>query len=65
MLDGLVFLPVSDVSAGMQYLRTNILNINDFLDALVTYFDSTYVTSPGVYDQLLGLSAINLILSYV
>ena len=27
----------------MQYLRTNILNINE-LDDLVTYFDSTYVS---------------------
>jgi len=43
MLDGLAFLPVSDAAAGMQYLRTNIPNIND-LDDLVTYFDSTSVS---------------------
>jgi len=43
MLDGLAFLQVSDVSDGLQYLRTNIPNIND-LDDLVTYFDRTSVS---------------------
>jgi hypothetical protein len=40
MLDGLAFLPVNDVSAGLDYLRTVMPS---FAAMLVDYFDSTYV----------------------
>ena len=41
MLDGLAFLPVSDVPGGMEDLMDNT---PDGLENLVRYFDSTYVT---------------------
>lgn len=43
MLDGLAFLPVTQVEAGMQFLRT-VIPDHDGLSDLVDYFDSTYVT---------------------
>lgn len=45
ILDGLAFLPLAEVTAGMAYLR----NISpDELVDLVDYFDATYVT--GIYN---------------
>ena len=44
MLDGLAFLPVTQVEAGMQFLRT-VIPDHDGLSDLVDYFDSTYVTA--------------------
>ena len=47
MLDGLAFLPVDDVPAGMTFLRNSIPeldNDNQELADLVQYFDATYVT---------------------
>ena len=44
MLDGLAFLPVADVAAGMQYLTAHIPDCEGMTD-LLTYFDSTYVNS--------------------
>ena len=41
MLDALAFLPENDVLEGMTYLRSIC---PDSLDALVCYFDQTYVT---------------------
>ena len=43
MLDGLAFLPVDDVQAGMAHLRTLVLN---GADPLAYYFVATYVTGP-------------------
>ena len=41
MLDGLAFLPLSDVTEGMQYLR----NLDEeYTDDLLDYFDHTYVS---------------------
>ena len=47
MLDGLAFLPGNLVSAGMQYLKANTPNR---FDALVQYFDQTYVS--GTFRQI-------------
>lgn len=41
MVDGLAFLPVDDVSAGMEYLQNNT---PERCEALLEYFDRTYVT---------------------
>lgn len=41
MVDGLAFLPVDDVSSGMEYLQNNT---PDGCEALLEYFDRTYVT---------------------
>ena len=43
MLDGLAFLPVTGVPAGLQFLRSNVPNCPE-LPGLVEYFDTTYVT---------------------
>jgi hypothetical protein len=43
MLDGLAYLPVDDVPAGMAYIRQNTPDV-DGLEDLVSYFDSTYVS---------------------
>ena len=48
MLDGLAFLPVDDVQAGMNFLRNNLPeldNDNQKLADLVQYFDATYVSA--------------------
>ena len=42
MLDGLAFLPVDDVPAGMQHVRENMPT--EELQPLLEYFDATYVT---------------------
>jgi len=49
MLDGLAFLPTSDVSAGLDYLRENK---PDGLEPLIDYFtfSSTYVS--GAYRRI-------------
>ena len=47
MLNGLAFLPVDDVSAGMAYLKTVM---PDGLEPHVNYFDATYVS--GSYRQV-------------
>ena len=45
MIDALAFLPVDQVSDGMQYLFSNASEENhDTLIELLTYFDATYVT---------------------
>lgn len=46
MLDGLAFLPLSDVGEGMRYLRTHMPQGDecDNLIDLIDYFDSTYVS---------------------
>ena len=49
MLDGLAFLTVDDVPAGMAHLRTLVPN---GADPLIDYFDATYVT--GRYRQARG-----------
>jgi len=49
MLDGLAFLPLQDVAAGMAFLRSSMPTVDrveTILD-LVSYFDSTYVTGPS------------------
>ena len=43
MLDSLAFLPVDEVTIGMEYLRRNIPNAEQLQD-LVDYFDATYVS---------------------
>ena len=43
MLDGLALLPVSDVAAGMQFLRQSMPDVPRLGD-LADYFDATYVT---------------------
>jgi hypothetical protein len=42
MLNGLAFLPVDEVTEGMEYLRDKVPDA-DRLDELLTYFDTTYV----------------------
>jgi len=46
MVDGLAFLPVADVAAGMRHLQQCVPagDANDRLMALLTYFDVTYVS---------------------
>jgi hypothetical protein len=44
MLDGLAFLPLADVPAGMAYLRSHIPDDDDGLRDLLNYFDETYVS---------------------
>ena len=43
MVDGLAFLPPSDINEGLKYLRDNIPDV-DRLEELLTYFDNTYVS---------------------
>ena len=47
MLDGLAFLPVSDVSEGLNYLKEHT---PDGLEPLIDNFDSTYVS--GTYRRI-------------
>jgi hypothetical protein len=42
MLDGLAFLPVSDVTDGVTFLRQHIPDVAGLID-LVDYFEATYV----------------------
>ena len=47
MLDGLAFLPVADVPAGMKFLRANVPDLagdHQKLMDLINYFDDTYVS---------------------
>ena len=47
MLDGLVFLPVADVPAGMKFLRAQVPDLGgdqQKLTDLINYFDATYVS---------------------
>lgn len=41
MIDGLAFLPVEDVSDGMQFLKDNCI---DEMEPILDYFDSNYVS---------------------
>ena len=41
MMDGLGFLPIDSINAGMNYLRTIVPNE---LTELLDYFDETYVS---------------------
>lgn len=43
MLDGLAFLPLADVDAGMALLRANVPQVDGVQD-VVDYFDATYVS---------------------
>ena len=43
MLDGLAFLPIPDIPAGIQYLRGNVPNVSG-IDELIEYFDPTYIS---------------------
>lgn len=43
MLDALAFLPLNDVEAGMQFVRTQMPDIA-LADSLLEYFDTNYVT---------------------
>ena len=47
MIDGLAFLPTSDVSTGFDYLREHT---PDGLEPLIDYFNSTYVS--GTYRRI-------------
>lgn len=47
MVDSLAFLPLEDVSAGMNYLKQNT---PEGMEPFVTYFDQTYVT--GTYRRV-------------
>ena len=51
MLDGLAFLPVTDVKQGMEYLRKIA---PDNLMGLVDYFDATYVNGAFRYVQAIS-----------
>lgn len=42
-LDGLAFLPLCDIPAGMTYLKNNVPNVSGLRD-LLEYFDTTYVS---------------------
>lgn len=46
MIDALAFLPLADVTEGIQYIRASIpnCNVSSELIALVAYFDQTYVS---------------------
>lgn len=44
MIDGLAFLPINDVAAGMAFLKTRT---PEAAEPIITYFDETYVT--GTY----------------
>jgi len=46
MLDGLAFLPLADIPEGMAYVRQQIPADVEELQALVDYFDATYVNGP-------------------
>ena len=50
MLDGLAFLPLRDIPAGMQFLQTVMPQDPPEVAELVDYFDRTYVT--GTYRQV-------------
>ncbi|KAK2189266.1 hypothetical protein NP493_111g01028 [Ridgeia piscesae] len=49
MLEGLAFLPVDDVSAGMAYLK---MVMPDGLEPLVNYFDATYMSGSYSHFQI-------------
>ena len=47
MIDGLAFLPINDIQAGLQYLQTLV---DDELEPLLQYFDTNYVS--GQYRRI-------------
>ena len=51
MIDGLAFLPLSDVKGGFIYLQSIIPNIPG-VDDLLHYFDTTYINGRNTYNSI-------------